>query len=244
MLTIDVITAFPKLIEDAASCSIPGRSVKRGFAQIRAHDLRQYTHDRHRTIDDTPYGGQGGMVLKPEPIFECIETIFEIPPIGPDDHIRNHLDAGTEVILLTPRGRTFVQATAVELSLKRRLVLICGHYKGVDERVSDKLVTRSVSIGDFVCSGGELPALLVIDAVVRLIPGVLHDSESALTDSFQDGLLDCACYTKPENFRDMAVPPVLLSGNHAEIRKWREEEKLKNTRLWRPDLIQLMEQKN
>ena len=244
MLTIDVITAFPKLIDDAVSYSIPGRSVKQGYAQIRAHDLRQYTHDKHRTIDDTPYGGRGGMVLKPEPIFECIETIFGISPLLADDHIRNHLSPDTEVILLTPRGNVFDQSAAVELSLKKRLVMICGHYKGVDERVSDKLVTRALSIGDFVCSGGELPALLIIDAVVRLIPGVLHDSESALTDSFQDGLLDCACYTKPEDFRGLKVPPVLLSGHHAEIQRWREEQKLKLTRQLRPDMIGKIEEKN
>jgi tRNA (guanine37-N1)-methyltransferase len=237
VLTIDVITAFPKMIEEAVSYSIPGRSIKRGLAQLRAHDLRNYTHDKHRTIDDTPYGGRGGMVLKPEPVFECIETIFDIEPIGADDHIRNHITPDTEVILLTPRGTLFTQQVAVELSMKSRLVMICGHYKGVDERVAEKLITRSVSIGDFVCSGGELPALIMIDAMVRLIPGVLNDSESALTDSFQDGLLDCACYTKPENFRNMNVPPVLLSGHHAEIQRWREQQKMNITRQLRPDLI-------
>ncbi len=237
MLTIDVITAFPKMITEAVAYSIPGRSVKQGFAQVRAHDLRDYTHDKHRTIDDTPYGGRSGMVLKPEPIFECIEKLFDIPPIGAEDNIRKHISDESEVILMTPRGTQFSQPVAVELSLKKRLVMICGHYKGVDERVSEKLVTRSLSVGDYVCSGGELPALIMIDAIVRLIPGVLHDSESALSDSFQEGWLDCECYTRPEDFRGMKVPSVLLSGHHAEIEEWRHNRRKIITETIRPDLL-------
>lgn len=235
-LKIDVITAFPRMINDMMAYSIPARAVKKGLASVRAINLRDYTHDRHLTIDDTPYGGGSGMVLKPEPLFECVETLFDIPPITAEGHIRHHLSQGTEVILMTPRGIPFHQDLAVELSLKQHLVIICGHYKGIDERVTEKLVTRMISIGDFVCSGGELPALLLIDAVIRLIPGVLHDSSSALSDSFQDGLLDSPCYTRPENFRGMLVPPVLLSGNHADIERWRQEQKEKITREYRPDL--------
>jgi tRNA (guanine37-N1)-methyltransferase len=236
-LQIDILTAFPKMIGDIAGYSILARSVKQDMVQLVPHDLRDYTDDKHRTIDEPPYGGGGGMILKPEPLFRCIENLFNIPPIQQDDHIKNHLPADTEILLMTPKGEPFTQKFAVELSLKSRLVFICGHYKGIDERVSEKLVTRFVSIGDFISTGGELPAMLMIDAVIRLIPGVLHDSESALTDSFQDGLLDCAYYTRPENFRGMLVPDVLLSGNHMEIKTWREKQKFNLTKQFRPDLI-------
>lgn len=235
-LRIDIITAFPSMMEEAFSYSIVGRAVKRKQVAIISHDLRTYTSDKHRTIDDTPYGGGGGMILQAEPIFRCVEDIFQIPQISSDQHLRQWLDDSTEVIMLSPQGETFTQSKAVELSLKSRLVFISGHYKGIDERVHEKLVTQSLSIGDFVCSGGEYPVMVMVDAIVRLIPGVLSDAASALSDSFQDDLLDCPYYTRPEEFRGMRVPGALLSGNHAEIQKWRDEKKIEKTKKLRPDL--------
>lgn len=235
-LRIDIITAFPTLMEEAFSYSIIGRAMKRECATIVNHDLRKYTTDKHRTIDDTPYGGGGGMILQAEPIFRCMEDLFQMPPVTSDGHIRQFLDGSTEVIMLSPQGEVFTQKKAVELSLKSRLVFISGHYKGIDERVHEKLVTQSISIGDFVCSGGEYPVMVMVDAIVRLIPGVLSDAASALSDSFQDDLLDCPYYTRPEEFRGMKVPDELLSGNHAEIQKWREKKKKEATQKLRPDL--------
>ncbi len=236
-LRMDIITAFPALIEQALSFSIFARAARKGLVTLQVHDLRSYTHDKHRTIDDTPYGGGGGMLLKPEPIFECVEQVLNVPAITSGDHIRNHVGEDTEIILLSPQGETFSQKAAVALSLKTRLVMICGHYKGVDERVTDALVTRVLSIGDYVCSGGEYPALVVADAVARLIPGAIGDAQSALGDSFQEDELDCAYYTRPVEFRGMHVPPAMLSGHHAEIQKWRNERKQEKTRRLRPDLI-------
>lgn len=210
--------------------------MKRECAAVVNHDLRKYATDKHRTIDDTPYGGGGGMILQAEPIFRCVEDLFQIPPITSDGHIRQHLDDATEVIMLSPQGEVFTQKKAVELSLKSRIVFISGHYKGIDERVHEKLVTQSISMGDFVCSGGEYPVMVMVDAIVRLIPGVLSDAASALSDSFQDDLLDCPYYTKPEEFRGMKVPNILLSGNHADIQDWREKKKKETTQKLRPDL--------
>ncbi len=235
-LRIDIVTAFPALMEEAFSYSIVGRASKAGLVSILNHDLRAYTRDKHRTIDDTPYGGGGGMVLQAEPIFRCVEELFEIPPITSETHIRQYLDTSTEVIMLSPQGELFDQKKAVELSLKSRLVFISGHYKAIDERVHEKLVTRSLSIGDFVCSGGEYPLMAMVDAIVRLIPGAIGDAASALSDSFQEGLLDCPYYTKPEDFRGMKVPAELLSGSHAQINKWRKDKKKEITEKLRPDL--------
>lgn len=236
MLRIDIITAFPTMMEEAFSYSMVGRAMKRECAAVVNHDLRKYATDKHRTIDDTPYGGGGGMILQAEPIFRCVEDLFQIPPITSDGHIRQHLDDATEVIMLSPQGEVFTQKKAVELSLKSRIVFISGHYKGIDERVHEKLVTQSISMGDFVCSGGEYPVMVMVDAIVRLIPGVLSDAASALSDSFQDDLLDCPYYTKPEEFRGMKVPNILLSGNHADIQDWREKKKKETTQKLRPDL--------
>ncbi|HEY4643483.1 MAG TPA: tRNA (guanosine(37)-N1)-methyltransferase TrmD, partial [Bacteroidota bacterium] len=188
------------------------------------HDLRDYTNDKHRTIDDTPYGGGAGMVLKPEPIFRCVEALKAA---------RNY----DEVILLTPDGERFAQKLANELSLKQNLIFLCGHYKGIDERVREALVSQEISVGDYVLTGGELPALVVIDAVVRLIPGVLGDAESALDDSFQQNSLDYPHYTRPPEFKGMKVPEVLLTGHHSEIKKWREAQALKRTSERRKDLL-------
>ncbi len=232
-MRIDIVTAFPDMVRGPLTYSIIRRARERGLVDIRVHDLRDYTTDRHRQIDDYPYGGGGGMVLKPEPIFRCIEAIQE-------EAVREgrQLD---EIIYLTPDGQVFNQELANQLSLCQHLVLLAGHYKGVDQRVRDALVTMELSIGDYVLSGGELPALVVVDAIVRLIPGVLGDAESALTDSFQDGLLDAPVYTRPAVFRGMAVPEVLRSGDHQRIAAWREAQRLLKTRQRRPDLLKAME---
>jgi tRNA (guanine37-N1)-methyltransferase len=216
-MRVDIVTGFPKLLRSPLNESIIRQAKKKKLVQIRVHDLRKYTHDKHRTIDDTPYGGGAGMILKPEPIFECVESLQR----------RRKYD---EVIFLTADGETLNQNVANELSLKKNLILLCGHYKGVDERVRETLVTREISIGDYVLTGGELPALVLVDTIVRLIPGVLGDGESLLTDSFQDGLLDCPQYTKPSGYRSMNVPEVLLSGNHREIERWRHQQRTERTR--------------
>jgi tRNA (guanine37-N1)-methyltransferase len=223
-MRIDIITGLPKLLESPLQESILRRAQEKGKAEIVVHDLRQFAHDKHRTIDDTPYGGGAGMVLKPEPIFECVESLTA----------QRTYD---EIILLSPVGERFTQRLANELSLKEHLMLVCGHYKGVDERVRKALITREISIGDYVLTGGELAAAVVVDAVVRLVPGVLNDSESALTDSFQDGLLGSPEYTRPAEYRGMKVPDVLLSGDHAEIEEWREQQRLARTQARREDLM-------
>jgi len=223
-MRIDVITGFPKLLESPLSESMLKRAQEMGHVQIVVHDLRDYTTDRHRTIDDTPFGGGAGMVLKPEPVFACIERLQS----------ERTYDA---VIYLTADGERLTQPLANALSLSTNLMLLCGHYKGIDERIRERLVTREISIGDYVLTGGELPALVLIDALVRLLPGVLHDGTSLLSDSFQDGLLDAPQYTRPAEFREMNVPEVLLSGNHEAIERWRQEQREQRTRQRRTDLI-------
>ena len=223
-MRIDIVTGLPKLLESPLQESIIKRAQDKGKVQILVHDLREFTHDKHKTIDDTPYGGGAGMILKPEPVFECVE------------HLQGQR-VYDEIILLTADGETLNQRVANDLSLKENLILICGHYKGVDERVRESLVTRTLSIGDFVLTGGELAAAVVVDAVVRLIPGVLNDSESALSDSFQDGLLGAPQYTRPPEYRGMKVPDVLLSGNHSEIEKWRQEQRTERTDSRSSDLL-------
>lgn len=223
-MRIDIISGLPKLLSSPLNNSIIKRAKKKNKVIIRAHDLRKYAHDRHQTIDDTPYGGGAGMILKPEPIFECIEALQK----------KRKYD---EVIYLTADGEKFNQTIANELSLKENIILLCGHYKGIDDRARQTLITREISIGDYVLTGGELAALVLVDAVVRLLPGVVGDSESMLNDSFQDGLLDAPFYTKPPEYKGLKVPDVLLSGNHKEIDKWRNEQRLNKTKQRRPDLI-------
>lgn len=223
-IRFDIVTGFPALASGPLRTSILGRARKKKLVQIRVHDLRKYAHDRHRTIDDTPYGGGAGMVLKPEPIFECIEKL---------QSSRRY----DEVVYLSADGETLNQRIANEFSLKENVILLCGHYKGIDERVRLKLVTREISVGDYVLTGGELAALVLVDAVARLIPGVLGDGESMLSDSFQDPLLDGPAYTKPPEFRNMRVPPVLLSGDHAAIARWRREQRIERTKIRRKDLL-------
>jgi tRNA (guanine37-N1)-methyltransferase len=224
-MRIDVIAALPDIVRGPIQHSIVGRAQEKGAVEIEVHDLREYADGKHRQIDDYPFGGGAGMVLKPEPIFACLDAITDTHG-EPDD-----------VIFLTPDGEPFDQPMANALSMAGHLVLLAGHYKGVDQRVRDACVTREITIGDYVLSGGELPALVLIDAVARLQPGVLGDSSSALTDSFQDGLLDAPAYTRPAEYRGMSVPSVLRSGNHAAIAEWRDTHRINKTRSRRPDLL-------
>ncbi len=225
-MRIDLITALPDLVASPLEQSILQRAAEKELVDITVHDLREHATDKHRQIDDYPFGGGAGMVLKPEPLFACVEAIEA--GAGPAD----------EVIYLTPDGEVLDQLMVNRLSMNEHLILIAGHYKGIDQRVRDALVTLEISIGDFVLSGGELPALVLVDAVVRVLPGVLGDASSALTDSFQDGLLDAPVYTRPAEYRGRKVPPVLRSGNHQRIDAWRDEQRLKKTKARRPDLLE------
>ncbi|MFO7586677.1 MAG: tRNA (guanosine(37)-N1)-methyltransferase TrmD [Gemmatimonadota bacterium] len=219
-MRINILTIFPAFFEVPLATSILGRAAEAGVARYRVVDLRAYTHDRHRTVDDEPYGGGAGMVMKPEPFFEAID---DVKPAGP-------------VVLLSPRGRRFDHDTAVRYSMEEELTLLCGHYKGVDERVAIGLATEELSIGDFVLSGGEPAALVVSDAVVRLLPGAIRDHESAAGDSFYDGPLAPPVYTRPAEYRGMAVPDVLRSGDHVRVEAWRRAEAERITRERRPEL--------
>lgn len=220
-MRIDVISIFPKQIQDALCYSIPKRAMEDGLVSVFAHDLRSYTTDKHQSVDDTPYGGGAGMIFKPEPLAKAL---CDVPQ-------------GGRVIFLTPEGRRLNQSLVNELSIEEHLVMLCGHYRGIDERIRQKYVTDEISIGDYVLSGGELPALVLIDAVIRLLPGAIGDAESALEDSFQDGLLDCAWFTRPRSFEGVDVPDVLLSGDHQKVAAWRRENALERTRQRRPDLL-------
>ncbi len=224
-MRIDVITGFPRLFDGPLTESIVRRAREAGHVEIAIHDLRDYTHDKHRSIDDSPYGGGAGMVLRPDPIFACVEAL----------RAERSYD---DVILTTPTGAVWTQATANDLSMRTAVIMICGHYKGVDQRVIDELVTREISIGDFVLTGGELAAMVMIDSMVRLIPGVIGDGESLLTDSFMTGLLDCPQYTRPPEFRGMPVPDVLQGGDHKAIAAWRELRAMELTEARRPDLYE------
>jgi tRNA (guanine37-N1)-methyltransferase len=224
-MRIDVVTGFPKLVTGPLTESMLKRAQEKGLVEIVVHDLRDYATDRHKTIDDVPFGGGRGMVLKPEPVFACVESLMR----------ERSYDA---VIYLTADGERYTQKTATALSLMANLILLCGHYKGVDERIRQTLVTRELSVGDYVLTGGEVPALVVIDSLVRLLPGVLNDAESLLEDSFQDDLLGAPCYTRPAEFRGMKVPGVLLSGNHEEIHAWRDQQRENRTRERRSDLLE------
>ncbi len=214
MLQINVVSIFPQFFEGPLSLSIPARAAAAGAVAYRLVDLRDHTHDKHRTVDDAPYGGGAGMVMKPGPFFEAVEAIAAKPP----------------VILLSPRGKKFEHADAERLSQLGEFTLLCGHYKDIDQRVADHLATEELSLGDFVLSGGEPAALAIIDAVVRLLPGAMSDLDSARTDSFFGRGLSAPSYTRPEEFRGLRVPDVLLSGNHAAIEKWRFEEGVRLSR--------------
>jgi tRNA (guanine37-N1)-methyltransferase len=223
MMQINIVTLFPEALAPYLGASIPGRAASAGKVKYQLLQLRDFTHDRHRTVDDYPYGGGAGMVLKPEPFFEAVATLDAPSRQGP-------------IVLLSARGRRFEHDDAVRFSLGERLTLLCGHYKDVDQRVAERLATEELSLGDFVLSGGEPAALSVVDAVVRLLPGVLGDHESAAGDSHYEGLLSPPSYTRPPAFDGLAVPEVLLSGNHAGIEAWRQAEAERLTRERRPDL--------
>ncbi|ACZ41623.1 tRNA (guanine-N1)-methyltransferase [Thermobaculum terrenum ATCC BAA-798] len=225
-MRFDVFTLFPQMFQGPLTESIIKRAVERGIIQIHIHNIRDWATDKHKTTDDYPYGGGPGMVMKPEPIFLAVEEVLGKSPEERGD---------TPIILMSASGRRFEQKLAEKLSQKKRLALICGHYEGVDERVREHLATMELSIGDYVLSGGELPAMVVIDAVARLVPGVI-DEESKKEESFTSGLLEYPQYTRPAEFRDMKVPDILLSGNHQAIASWRLEQALKRTQQVRPDL--------
>jgi tRNA (guanine37-N1)-methyltransferase len=224
-MQIDIITAFPNMVSIPLSESIIGRASSKNLVSIKIHDLRDWTEDKHRTIDDTPYGGGAGMVYKVEPLYKCITEIFEKTE-----------SKRREILLTSPRGSRFDQEQAVKLSLIDHLIIICGHYKGVDQRIASFFPIREVSVGDYILSGGEIPALIIIDAMVRLLPGVLNDIDSAMTDSFSDNLLDCDYYTRPDIFNGVSVPDVLLSGDHEKINNWRLKQRERITQKRRPDL--------
>jgi tRNA (guanine37-N1)-methyltransferase len=229
-----VFTLLPEVFPPYLESSILQRARQSGLIAVRLHNIRDYTHDKHHTTDDTPYGGGGGMVMKPEPVFEAVESV-----LGMDS---GHAQlASIPIILLTPQGRVFTQRVAEELARHERIVLLCGRYEGVDERIREHLVTDEISVGDYVLTGGELPALLIIDAVSRLIPGVLGDPTGAEDDSHSMGLLEYPHYTKPSEFRGWKVPEVLLSGDHGKIEKWRREQALIRTFKKRPDMIETAE---
>ncbi len=222
-MRIDIITVFPEMIAGAVKYGIINRAQENGLLKVFVHNLRDFTSDRHRSVDDYCYGGGPGMLMKPEPLFKAVESIKPAKD--------------TKIILLSPQGKLFNQDMAVRLSLSEHLIMICGRYKGVDERVRQYLVTDEISIGDYVLSGGEIPALVLIDAICRLVPGVLGNYESAQDDSFSSGILDCPHYTRPAEYNGMRVPDILLNGNHAEIKKWERQQALKITLQRRPDLL-------
>jgi tRNA (guanine37-N1)-methyltransferase len=231
MLRFDIITIFPEFFRETIDCGIVRRARNAGLVQITAHDLRQWTADKHHIVDDRPFGGGDGMVLKPEPIFAAVEALTGATR-------REELPANTRVVLLSAQGQVLSQRLAQEWAQSdSQIVLLCGRYEGVDERVSEALVTDEISIGDYVLSGGEPAAMVVIDAVVRLLPGALGSETSAVFESFSEGLLDYPQYTRPPEFRGMKVPEVLLSGNHAEIARWRKQAALEKTQRKRPDLL-------
>lgn len=226
-MRIDILTTFPQIIEAVAAESVLGRARARGAIEIEAVNLREFTSDRHRTTDDEPFGGGPGMVMKCEPVFEAVEALSARGPGGRPN-----------VILMTPQGRRFDQAMARDLAGSAHLIVICGRYEGVDERIREHLVDDEVSIGDYVIAGGELAALVVAEAVARLVPGVLGDESSAESESFSGGLLEYAQYTRPADYRGYTVPEVLLSGNHEQIRQWRRRSALQRTLERRPDLLE------
>jgi len=227
-VTIDIITIFPELIEAVLEVGTLRIAREQGAARINVVDLREFTDDRHRSVDDAPFGGGPGMILKPDPIFRAVREVR-----GDDDSGR--------IVLLSPQGKTYDQRIATALAEEDRVSLICGRYRGVDERVRRGLITDEISLGDYVLSGGELAALVVAESVVRLLPGVIGDYESAARDSFQSGLLDAPHYTRPQEFEEMRVPEVLVSGDHAKIERWRRKEAIRRTLRRRPDLLERVE---
>ncbi|MBL0388870.1 tRNA (guanosine(37)-N1)-methyltransferase TrmD [Tumebacillus sp. ITR2] len=231
-MRIDIVTIFPEMFEGVINSSILGRARREGLVEINLIDFRAYSNNKHNTVDDTPYGGGGGMVLKPEPIFSAVESLTEQQEAG---------TSSPRVILTCPQGEVFSQAKALDFASEEHLVIIAGHYEGYDERIRQYLVTDEISIGDYVLTGGELPAMVIVDSVTRLLPGVLGNNTSAVLDSFREGLLEYPHYTRPAEFRGWKVPDVLLSGHHGNVERWRRKESLRRTLTRRPDLLQSME---
>lgn len=228
-MKFDIVTIFPKMVQAPLTEGIVGRAIDRGLLDVKVHDLRDFTTDKHRVVDDMPFGGGPGMVLKPEPLFRAVEAI------------RSQRGAPGAVILTSPEGPKLTQAVAERLKSLRHIAILCGRYEGVDDRVREHLATEELSIGDYVVSGGELPALVIVDAVARLVPGVVGDEQSVARDTFARGLLDFPQYTRPAEFEGRAVPPVLLSGHHKEIERWRRREALARTLARRPELLEAVE---
>ncbi|ANF98760.1 tRNA (guanosine(37)-N1)-methyltransferase TrmD [Paenibacillus bovis] len=251
-MKIDVLTLFPEMFAGVFGSSILGKAADKGIVELNAVNFRTYSTSKHGTVDDTPYGGGGGMVLKPDPIFAAVEDLLAQKQLSSDvsgeqasvsSPVDSSVssDAKPRIILMCPQGETFTQQKAEELSREQHLIFICGHYEGYDERIREHLVTDELSIGDYVLTGGEIPAMTVVDSVVRLLPGVLGNESSAVTDSFSTGLLEYPHYTRPAEFRGMKVPDVLLSGHHANVEKWRREQSLLRTLQRRPDLLEQAE---
>ena len=224
-----VMTLFPDMVAGGLGTSITGRAIENHIFELNIVNIRDYSRDKHKHVDDYPYGGGAGMVMQPGPVYDCYQDIVK------------DMNKKPRVIYMPPQGKVFNQAIAEELSREEELIFLCGHYEGIDERVLEEIVTDEVSIGDYVLTGGELPAMVMIDSISRLIPGVLNNDDSAEYESFQDGLLEYPQYTRPETFMDKKVPPVLLSGHHGNIEKWRREESLKRTLLRRPELLETAE---
>ena len=224
-MRFDVFTLLPETFAPYLQASILQKAAERGLLEFHVHNIRDYTHDKHHTTDDMPYGGGGGMVMKPEPVFEAVESVLGVPPVCP-------------VVLMTPQGRVFNQKIAQELAGHEHIALLCGRYEGIDERIRENLVTDEISIGDYVLTGGELPALILIDAISRHIPGVLGDPTGAEDDSHASGLLEYPHYTRPPEFRGWGVPEVLLSGDHGKIARWRREQSIRRTLAKRPDMLE------
>lgn len=223
-MRIDIITVLPEMFDGPLSCSILKRACDKGLAEIHVHNLRDYTTNKHRKVDDYPFGGDAGMVIQVEPVDRCISALKE----------QRQYD---EVIFTAPDGEAFNQRIANTMSLLNNIIILCGHYKGIDYRIREHLITREISIGDYVLTGGEVPAIVIADAIVRLLPGVIGDEQSALSDSFQDNLLEPPIYTRPARYKGWGVPEVLLSGHQANIDKWKYEQSLERTRRLRPDLL-------
>lgn len=236
-LRLDVLSVHPEIFHGPFDASILGRARREGRVDIRVHDLRDWTHDRHRTTDDYAYGGGGGMVMKPEPVFAAVEALLGMPPIGAD----NPLVPPHPVLMMSPQGQRFDHAMAARLAAQTRLIILCGRYEGFDERIRSHLVTQEVSVGDFVLTGGEIPAMLVVDAVTRLLPGVVGHDEATARDSFATGLLEHPHYTRPADFRGWKVPEILTSGHHGQVEGWRRRESLRRTWERRPDLLARLE---
>lgn len=237
-MRVDVLTLFPEMFEGVFGTSILGKAREKGIVSLEAVNFRAYATNKHNTVDDTPYGGGGGMVLKPDPIFAAVEDLLAHKQDGEQGDQEGRQP---RIILMCPQGDTFTQKKAEELSREEHLIFVCGHYEGYDERIREHLVTDELSIGDYVLTGGELPAMTVIDSVVRLLPGVLGNESSAITDSFSTGLLEYPHYTRPPEFRGWKVPDILLSGHHANIEQWRRQESLRRTWERRPELLEQAE---